>query len=168
MGFTPLLQEAHQGAEDQVQGGPQSHPSGCTLEVGWGQRHSPDAVPGHCPFQARLRMYCVWHSIKYWSTLTGQHPQCWNKTGTWSVLHQPSLQYEHRGQWSSSGRMSVEAVNALLYENSCLHWQPYMNSIQWQEICISLGQMEEEAWPDLQPNPLVLSLRKPWPLQRST
>ena len=41
---------------DQVQRGSQSYPSGCTLEVGWRQRHSPDAVPGHCPSQARLRI----------------------------------------------------------------------------------------------------------------
>ena len=71
VGFAPLLQEAHQGTEDWVQGGPQPHPSGRTLQVGRGQRHSPDAVQGHCPIQARLRMYCVWHSIKYRPTPTG-------------------------------------------------------------------------------------------------
>ena len=34
VGFAPLIQEAHQCAKDsRVQGGSQSHPSGCTLEV---------------------------------------------------------------------------------------------------------------------------------------
>ena len=83
---------------DSVQGGSQSHPSCCTLEVGRGQRHTVDAVPDHCSFQARLWMYCVWHSIQYQFTTTWQHPQRWAKTGTWGIFHQPSLQYVHRGQ----------------------------------------------------------------------
>ena len=45
MGF---LQRTHQCTKDSVQGGSQSHPSGCTLEVGRGQRHPADAVPDHC------------------------------------------------------------------------------------------------------------------------
>ena len=59
-GFAPLLQETHQETEDWVQGGPWPHHSGCTLEVGRGQRHSPDAVQGHCLIQARLQMYIVY------------------------------------------------------------------------------------------------------------
>ena len=39
VGFAPLLQESHQCAKDPVQGGSQSHLSGCTREVGRGQRH---------------------------------------------------------------------------------------------------------------------------------
>ena len=39
VGYTPLLQRAHQCTKDSAQGGSQSHPSGCTLEVGRGQRH---------------------------------------------------------------------------------------------------------------------------------
>ena len=46
-----------------------------------------DTLLDDCSFKARLRMYCVWHSSKCQSTTTGQHPQCWSKTGTWSVLH---------------------------------------------------------------------------------
>ena len=97
----------------------------------WGQRHPPDAVPGHCLFQARLWMHCVWHSIKYRPTPTGQHPQCWNKTGTWSVLHQSSFQYVHGGKRSSPGRTSFEAVHSLLPENSCLHRQPSTSCPTW-------------------------------------
>ena len=101
VGFAPLLQGAHQCAKCSVQRGSQSHPSGCTLEVGRGQRHTADAVPDHCSLQARLWMHCVWHSIPYQFTTTWQHPQYWTKTGTRSTLHQPNLQYVHRGQRSS-------------------------------------------------------------------
>ena len=108
----------------------QSHPSGCTLEVGRGQRHTVDAVPGHCSFQARLQMYCVWHSIQYQFPTTWQHPQRWAKTGTRGILHQSSLQYVHGGQRSSFGGTSVEVVHELLYEN-CLHWQPGISCTTW-------------------------------------
>ena len=37
-----------------VQDGPQSHLSGCTLEVGWGPRHTLDAVRVHYSLQAGL------------------------------------------------------------------------------------------------------------------
>ena len=131
VGFGPLLQEAHQCTKDSVQGGSQSHLSGCTLEVGRGQRHTTDAVPDHCLLQARLWMYCVWHSIPYQFTTTWQHPQRCTKTGTWSILHQPSRQYVHRGQRSSSGGTSVETVHELLSENSCLHWQPSTSCPTW-------------------------------------
>ena len=104
-----------------VQGGSQSHPSGCTLEVGRGQRHTADAVPDHCSFQAWLQMYCVWHSFQYQFTTTWQYPQRWAKTGTRGILHQPSLQYVHGGQRISFGGTSVEVVHELLPENSCLH-----------------------------------------------
>ena len=124
VGFAPLLQGTHQCTKDSVQGGSQSPQSGCTLEVGTGQRHTTNAVPDHCPFQARLWMYCVWHSIQYQFTTTWQHPQCWAKTGPRGILHQLSLQYVHGGQRSSFGGTSAEAVHELLYENSCLHWQP--------------------------------------------
>ena len=88
------------------------------------QRHTADAVPNHCSFQAWSRMYCVWHSIQYQFTTTWQHPQRWAKTGTRGILLQPSLQYVHGGQRSSFGGTSVEVVHELLSENSCLHWQP--------------------------------------------
>ena len=129
--FAPLLQGAHQGTKVPGQGGSQSHPSGSTLEVGRGQRYTTDAVPDHCSFQARLWMYCVWHSIQYQFTTTWQHPQHWAKTGTRGFLHQPSLQYVHRGQRSSFGGTSVEAVHELLSENSCLHWQPCTSCATW-------------------------------------
>ena len=124
VGFAPLLQRAHQCTKDAVQGGSQSHPNGCTLEEGRGQRHTADAVPDHCSFQAWLRMYCVWHSIQYQFTTTWQHPQRCAQTGNRGILHQPSLQYVRRGQWSSFGGTSVEVVHELLSENSCQHWQP--------------------------------------------
>ena len=89
-----------------------------------GDRDTADAVPDHCSFQARLRMYCVWHSIQYQFTTTWQHPERWAKTGTRGILHHPSLQYVHGGQRSSIGGMSVKVVHELLSENSCLHWQP--------------------------------------------
>ena len=131
VGFAPLLQRAHQCTKDSVQGGSQSHPSCCTLEVGRGQRHTADAVPDHCSFQARLWMYCVWHSIQYQFRTTWQHPQCWAKTGTPGILHQPSLQYVHGGQRSSFGGTSVEVVHELISENSCLHWQPSTSCTTW-------------------------------------
>ena len=86
VGFSPLLQGAHQCTKGSVQRGSQSHPSGCTLEVGRGQRHTTDAVPDHCLFQARLWTHCVWHSIQYQFTTTWQHPQRWAKTGTRGIL----------------------------------------------------------------------------------
>ena len=72
------------------------------------------------------------HSIKYQTMTTGPHPQCWPKTGTYSSLHQPSLQYVHEGQWSSFWRTSLEeAVHALLPENSHLYWQPSISCSVW-------------------------------------
>ena len=131
VGFAPLLQRAHQCTKDSVPGGSQSHPSCCTLEVGRGQRHTAGAVPDHCSFQARLWMYCVWHSIQCQFTTTWQHPQRWAKTGTWGILHQPSLQYVHGGKRSSFGETSVEVVHELLSENLCLHWQPSTSCTTW-------------------------------------
>ena len=80
--FLGLWWDSHLSFEEHIsalktQGGSQSHPSGCTLEVGRGQRHTADAVPDHCSFQAWLRMYCVWHSIQFQLTTTWQHPQRW-------------------------------------------------------------------------------------------
>ena len=103
VGFVPLLQKAYQCAKDSVQGGSQSHPSGCTFGVGRGQKLTTDAVPDHCSLQARLWMYCVWLGIPHQFTTTWQHPQRWTKTCTRSILQQPSLQYVHGGQRSSSG-----------------------------------------------------------------
>ena len=40
------------GAKDTVQGGSQPHPSGCSLKVTRGWRHTSDDVQGHCSFQA--------------------------------------------------------------------------------------------------------------------
>ena len=53
-----------------------------------GQRHTFDAVPGHCTLQAGLRLHCVWHIIEYQFTTTGQHSQrpmklLWRNVG-WS------------------------------------------------------------------------------------
>ena len=101
-------------------------------------------------------MYCVWHSIKCQSTTTGQHPQCWTETGTWSILHQPSLQHVHEGQRNSFGGKSVEAVHALLSENSCLHWQPSTSCPTWiwpnHKRSVSF-QTKWKSWHDSTPDP---------------
>ena len=73
VGLAPLISEAHQCAEDTVQGGSQPHPSGRSLEMGRGQRYTLDAVPCHCSFQVWLWLHCVWHGIKHQPTTTGQH-----------------------------------------------------------------------------------------------
>ena len=118
--FAPLLQRAHQCTKDSVQGGSQSHPSGCTPEVGRGQRHTVDAVLDHCSFQARLWMYCAWHSIQYQFTTTWQHPKRWAKTGSRGILHQPSLQYVHGGQWSSLEERRLKlSMNYYLKTRAC-------------------------------------------------
>ena len=70
-----ILQKAHQCAKNPLPGGPKSHPSDCTLEVGRGQRHPPDALSDHCLLQAEVWMCSIWHSIQYQPTTTGQHPQ---------------------------------------------------------------------------------------------
>ena len=74
VGLAPLIQEAHQCAKDTVQGGFQPHPSGCSFEVRRRQRHTFDAVSGHCSLQAGLWLLCVWHSVEHRFTTTGQHP----------------------------------------------------------------------------------------------
>ena len=103
VGLTPLFQETHPCVKDKVQGGPESPSSGCALEVGRGPRHTVVAVPGHCSLQAGLWLCRVRHSIKHQPATTGQHPQHWIKTGAWSILHQPSLQFVCWDQWSSLG-----------------------------------------------------------------
>ena len=73
--FLGLWWDSHLSFKEHIsalktQGGSQSQPSGCTLEVGRGQRHPADAVLDHCSSKARLWMYCVWHSIQYQFTTT--------------------------------------------------------------------------------------------------
>ena len=68
-----LLQEAHQAAKNPARGGLQSHLSGHTLKVGWGQRHSPDAIQGHFLFLGILWIHSIWHSIRYQPMMIGQH-----------------------------------------------------------------------------------------------
>ena len=114
VGLAHLIQEAHQCAEDTVQGCSQPHPSGCSFEVGR-SRHTSDAIPGHWVPQAGLWLHCVWLSIKHWSTTTGHHLYFGIETGIGSILHQPSVQPVHRGQRSSVGGTSVKAVHALYY-----------------------------------------------------
>ena len=96
-----------------------------------GDRHHFDAVPGHCTLQAGLRLHCVWHSIEYQFTTTGQHSQLWIETGIGSVLYQPSLQPVHRGQWNCPGGTSVKVIHTLLFENSCLCWQSSTSCPAW-------------------------------------
>ena len=122
MGLTPFFQETHQCVKDTVQGGSESS-SGCALELGRGPRHTPDAVLGHYSLQAGLWLCRVWHSIEHQPATTGQHPQHWIKTGTWGILHQPSLQFVCWDQWSSFGGTSAKAVHELLSQNTCLHWK---------------------------------------------
>ena len=107
-----------------MQGGPESPSSGCALEVGRGQRQTLDYVPGHCSLQAGLWLCRVWHSIKHQPTTTGQHPQHLIKTGAWSILLQPSLQFVCWDQWSSLGGTPAKAVHELLSQNTCLLWNP--------------------------------------------
>ena len=142
--------------KDSVQGGSQSHPSGCTLEVGRGQRHPADAVPNHCSFQARLWMYCVWHSIQYQFTTTWQHPQRWHP-GHFAPAQSPvctrrprKLLWRNVG-WSCPWINIWKLVPALTTQ----HIMHYMNLTQPQEICIFLGQMEKVEWPDPRQNPWV-------------
>ena len=116
-----------------MQGGSQPHASGCSLEVGRGQRHTSDAVPGHCSLQAGLCMHCVWYIIEYQSTATGQHPRLWIENSIGSALHQPSLQLVHKDKWSSFGATRSKTVNALLSENLCLLLQSSTSCPAW--IC---------------------------------
>ena len=95
-------------------------------------------------------MHCVWDSIKFQPTTTGQHLQHWIKISIWSPLHQPSLQYLHGGQRNSFDGTSVEAVHALLSENSCLLRQPGTWCPTW------IYPSHREVWPDPWPNPLPL------------
>ena len=55
----------------------------------------------------------------------------WIETGIGSFLYQSNLQPVHRGQWNSFGGTSVEAIHALLSENSCLRWQPSIPCLAW-------------------------------------
>ena len=91
--------------------------------MGRGPRHTVDAVLGHCSLQAGLWLCRVWHSIKHQPATIGQHPQHWIKTGAWSILHQPSLQFVCWDQWSSFVGTSAKAVHELLSQNTCLHWK---------------------------------------------
>ena len=141
VGLTPLFQETHQCVKDKVQGGPESPSSGCALEVGRGPRHIVDVVPGHCSLQAGLWLCRVWHSIKHQPATTGQHPQHWIKTGAWSILHQPSLQFFYaetkKLPWRSAGWSCPwitisKHVPALKFR----HIMPCMNSTKPPEICM--------------------------------
>ena len=115
------------------------------LDVGWGQTHPPGNVPGHCPVQARLRMYCVWHNTKYRSTPNGQHPQCWNKTGTsehFAQVQSPVCTHSPtKLLWKNVG-WSCECItiSKIVPAPTTQHIMPYTNLTQRPEICIFLGK----------------------------
>ena len=94
-----------------------------------GDRRTSDAVPCHFSLQARLQLHCVWQSVEYQPTTTGQHSKLWILTGIRSVLHQPSLQPVHRGQRNTFGGSSVKP--ALLSENWYLHWHSNTSWPTW-------------------------------------
>ena len=84
--------------------------------------------------RSKLDYGCIvygWHSIEDQFTTTGQHSQLWIETGIGSFLYQPNFQPVHRGQWNFFGGTSVEAIHALLSENSCLRWQPSIPCLAW-------------------------------------
>ena len=115
-----------------VQGGSQPHPSGRSLEMGRGQRHSwccivPLFVPS-------LTMDALCMDGMASNTNLRQLDSIHNsglRLAFGSILHQPSVQPVHRGQRSSFGGTSVKAVHALLCENSCLHWQSSISCPAW-------------------------------------
>ena len=55
----------------EVPRGSKPHLSGRSLEVGRGQRHTSDAVLGHCSLQAGLWLHCAWNN-EHQSVTTGQ------------------------------------------------------------------------------------------------
>ena len=147
VGFTPLLQRAHQCTKDSAQGGSQSHPSGCALEVGRGQRHcwcctGPLFFPSLitdvlCMAQHPIPIY--WHSGHF---APAQSPVC---------TRRPTKLLWRNVGWSCPWITIWKLVPALTTQR-IMH---YMSLTQPQEICIFLGQMEKEEWPDPPQNPLV-------------
>ena len=112
---------------------------GCSLEVGRGQRHTSDAVPGYCALQAGLWLHCVWHSIEYQSTASTTLDWDW----PWKCS--APAQSVHRGQRSSFGGTPSKTVHALLSENPCLHWQIQLREAQGShdEVCTDGSKMNE-------------------------
>ena len=94
-----------------------------------GQRHTLDAVPGHCTLQAELYLPFVWHSMKY--NLMDIIHSSGLRMAFGSVLYQPNLQPVHRGLRNSFGRTSVKAIHSLLSENWCLCWQSSTSCPAW-------------------------------------
>ena len=151
VGLAPLIQEAHQCAKDTVQGGSQPHLNGCSFEVGRRQTHfwcctrplftASWTTVALCMAQCQTLTYNNW---------TASITLDWDCIG--SILHQPSVQPIHRGQWSSFWGVSVKAVHALLSENSCLHQQSSTSCPAWiwpnnHLINMLPDQMGGEAWP---------------------
>ena len=91
-----ISSKKHVGGLKPVQWCPQSRPSGCTLKMGRGR----DAFLMLYRAIVRSKMdhgsHCVWYSIEYHPATIGQHPRYWINIGTWSLLHQSSLQNVHR------------------------------------------------------------------------
>ena len=103
-----------------MQEGPWFHPCACTLEW-WEDKDT--LLMLYWTIDWKIPGAFVWHYLRHQPTATGKHSQHLIKTGTWNVLPQSSLQHVHWGHWSSCGGTSVEALHALLSENSCLRWQ---------------------------------------------
>ena len=150
---------------DLMQGDPKPHPKGCKLVLGRGQRHTTDAVPDHCSPQARLPMYCVWHSIKYQLTTTGQHAQYWIGAGIWCILYQHSFQYVHGGQRTpfEECQLNIDMIprdTASFYE-----WANVWSQEELMPNSLSIEMLKEHM---LNSTLTDLSLTREWVRQQSS
>ena len=130
--------------------GPQSHPSGRTLEVGrfswWRYQMETfsallalcagnSLVSGEFPAQRPVtRSINVFFDLSLNKRSSKHWWGWWFETQSCSLwrhcnVHQPSFQYVQGGQWRSFGRTSVRAVHAS--ENSYLHRQPGTSCPTW-------------------------------------
>ena len=135
---------------------------------GEGQRHTTDAVPDHCSLLGRLwvNVYGT-ASNNNLRQLDRSHN---NGTGHFAPAQSPvcarrptKLHWRNVG-WNCPWITIWKLVPVLTTQ----HIMRYLNLTQLHEICIFLGQMEMEGWPELRHNPLVSMYRKLWSLQRLT
>ena len=134
-----------------------------SLEVGRGQRHTSDAVPGHCLLQAGLWLHCVWQSIK---------------SDQIDIIHSSGLRLALRvfctcpvSSLCTEAHFEERCLNLSMHyhpkpvpASTIQHIMPCKNLMESLEINLSRGQIGKGAWRDLCPFPLVSRGRQPWSL----
>ena len=154
-----------------VQGGSEPCPSGRSLEVGRGQRHNLMLYRAIVRF--KLDYGCIVYGTAS-NTNLRQLDSIHNSglrlaVGAFCTSSKSSLYTEDNETPLEERRLKL-SMHYYLKTRACFDNPAYHALHEFDRTTRDLhtpSQIEEEAWPDLPPLPLVSRLRQPWPPQRS-